>query len=75
VGGGGGQRVWEVNRTADTHFCVETVTQPKFAHRGDYVIQGSFRFRERDQDPDAPSGIILDAFDCSGNAAACAGSS
>ena len=58
-------------RTSDTHFCVETITQPKFPHRGDYVIDGSFRFRERDQDSSAPPGLILAPFDCSGDTTAC----
>jgi hypothetical protein len=62
-------------RTPDTHFCVETITQPHFKHRGDYVIEGSFRFRERDQDPTAPSGLILAPFDCSGDTVACPRSS
>jgi hypothetical protein len=56
-------------RTADTQFCVESITQPKYKHKGDYVIEGSFRFRERDQA--GPAGSIDNAFDCSGTPVAC----
>ena len=58
-------------RTRDTYFCVETITEPLFRHRGEYVISGSFRFRRSDQDPEAPSGLILRPFACSGDTVVC----